>query len=114
MLTHTILAAVEPGRLAKAAQGYASGAYTITLTGQSETELRGFVTNGDGTRYGVVLAPQRAFCSCPDAMFRHTVCKHAVALALHAIRTPKEEAQADERPVNLGLGKVRPGWQACA
>src|SRR5215510_174803 len=83
MLTHTILATVEKGRLAKAAQGYASSAYAITVTGQSEAEVSGFVANGDGKEYGVVLTAARTFCSCPDSMFRHTVCKHAVVLALH-------------------------------
>src|SRR5215831_12407722 len=114
MLTHSILATVETGRLAKAVEGYTAGAYAVTLAAQSEAEIRGFVANGDGKKYGVVLTEARAFCSCPDSMFRPTVCKHAVVLALHVIRAPKEEAQAEERPVNLKLGKVRPGWQACA
>lgn len=41
------------------------------------------------------------------------MCKHAVALALHVIRTPKAEAQ-EERPYNLKLTKTRPGWVASA
>src|SRR5262245_52230246 len=110
MVTQTVLATVEKGRLAKAAEGYATGAYSVTLAAQSAEEIRGFVANGDGTQYGVVLTPARAFCSCPDAMFRHTVCKHAVVLALHVIRTPKAEAQAEERPVSLKLGKARAGF----
>jgi uncharacterized Zn finger protein len=110
MVTHTVLATVEPGRLAKAVDGYTAGAYTITVTGQSEAEVSGFVANGDGTQYGVVLTAARAFCSCPDSMFRHTVCKHAVVLALHVIRPPKEEAKEEERPVSLKLGKARPGF----
>jgi hypothetical protein len=87
--------------------------YTITLTGQDETEIAGFVTNGDGLRYGVVLTADRAFCSCPDAMFRHLLCKHAAVLAMHVIRTPQTEATPEERPINLKLGKVKPTWQAC-
>ena len=115
MLTQTILATVEKGRLAKAAEGYASGAYIITVTGQSEAEVSGFVANGDGTQYGVVLTEARAFCSCPDAMFRHTVCKHAVVLALHVIRTPKTEAkEEEEQPVNLNLVKTRRGFAFAA
>src|SRR5215813_14039583 len=112
MLTQTILATVEKGRLAKAAEGYATGAYSVTLASQSDAEIRGFVANGDGTRYGVVLTEDRAFCSRPDSMFRHTTCKHAVVLALHVIRTPKAEAreEAEERPVSLKLGKVRSGF----
>src|SRR5262245_5826918 len=114
MLTQTILAKVEPGRLQKAVDGFVSGAYTITPTAQTETEVRGTVANGDGQQYGVVLTEDRAFCSCKDSMFRHSLCKHAVILALHVIRTPQDEAKQEERPVNLKLGKVRPGWQACA
>src|SRR5437764_1232715 len=108
MVTQAVLATVEKGRLAKAAEGYAAGAYAVTLAAQSQAEIRGFVANGDGKQYGVVLTAARAFCSCPDSMFRHTVCKHAVVLALHAIRTPKAEAK-EERPVGLKLERVRPG-----
>jgi SWIM zinc finger len=38
----------------------------------------------------VVLTGGQAFCSCPDAIYRKSVCKHAVTLALHAIRNPQE------------------------
>jgi hypothetical protein len=55
MLTQSILAKVEPGRLQKAVEGLVSGAYTISVTGQSEAEVSGFVANGDGKQYGVVL-----------------------------------------------------------
>jgi hypothetical protein len=110
MVTQSILATVEKGRLAKAVEGYTAGAYTLTLAAQTAEEIRGFVANGDGKEYGVVLTPERASCSCPDSMFRHTICKHAVVLALHVIRTPKEEAKAEERPVNLKLGRARPGF----
>jgi len=107
-LSAAILATVEPQRLLKATEGFVSGAYTITVTGQREAEVSGFVANGDGQEYGVVLTHGRAFCSCPDSMFRHTTCKHAVILALHVIRTPK--AEAEQRPVSLKLGKARPGF----
>lgn len=114
MVTQTILATVEKGRLQKAVEGLVSGAYAITVASQSEAEIRGFVANGDGKQYGVVLTEGHAFCSCPDAMYRKAVCKQAVVLALHVIRTPKAEAKEEEQPVNLKLTKTRPGWQACA
>ncbi len=94
-----------------------SGAYTIALASQTEAEIRGFVANGDGKEYGVVLTEGQAFCSCPDAMYRKAVCKHATILALHVIRTPKAEAKEEKeevRPVNLKLAKTRPGWVASA
>ena len=117
MVTQTVLARVEPGRLQKAVEGLVSGAYAITVTAQGEAEIRGFVTNGDGKEYGVVLTDGQAFCSCRDAMYRKGICKHAVALALYVIRTPRAEGkpaetgeEPEERPVNLKLGKVRKGF----
>lgn len=112
MVTTTILAKVEAGRLQKAVEGVVSGAYRITVAQQTETEVRGFITNGDGREYGVVLSEGQAFCSCKDAMYRHGICKHAVALALYTIRNPKTEAKEEEtpKPVNLKLAKARPGF----
>src|SRR5262245_48614458 len=121
MLTQSILAKVEPGRLQTAVAGFVSGAYAVTITERSATELSGLVTTGEGPHYGVVLTADRAFCSCPDAMYRKGICKHAVVLALHVLRTPKTEAKVEAevpavetQPYNLKLGKVRPGWMACA
>src|SRR5215471_16330535 len=103
MIATQILAKVDGQRLQKAVEGLVSGSYSITVTEQSETELRGFVANGDGKEYGVVLSEDHAFCSCPDAMYRKGVCKHAVVLALHAIRNPQldEKVEPTEQPVNL-------------
>ena len=96
MLATQILAKVEQGRWQKAVEAWASGAYTITVTRQSETEVRGFVRNGDNVEYGVVLTAGQAFCSCKDAMYRKGVtCKHALALALAVIRTPQAQPQAE-------------------
>lgn len=114
MVTQTILAQVEAGRLLKATEGLVTSAYRITPTAQTDTEIRGVVANGDGQQYGVVLTEGRAFCSCPDSIFRHSICKHAVVLALHVIRAPKTEAAEEPRPVNLKLAKTRPGWSSCA
>jgi len=117
MVTTRVLAQVDPSRLQKAVEGFVVGAYTIVPTAQTEAEICGFVTNGDGKEYGVVLTEAKAFCSCRDAMFRHAVCKHAVLLALHAIRNPQAEAkpvtEAEKEPlapVNVKLAKVRAGW----
>lgn len=110
MIATQILATVDGKRLQKGIEGLLSGAYSIPLTTQSEAEIRGCVANGDGKEYGVTLTAERAFCSCKDSMFRHTVCKHAVCLALHVIRNPKVE----ERTPDLTLAKVRSGWEASA
>jgi hypothetical protein len=37
--------------------------FAVTVTEQRETEVRGFVANGDGKQYGVVLTEEHAFCS---------------------------------------------------
>ena len=56
MVTIHILAKVEAGRLQKAVERLVSGVYTVTITEQSEAEVRGFVANGDGKEYGAVLS----------------------------------------------------------
>ncbi|SRR5713226_7260381 len=113
----TILAKVEAGRLRKAVESLVSGTYAITVTGQGEAEMRGFVANGDGKQYGVVLTEEHAFCSCPDAMYRKAVCKHAVALALYVIRNPRTEQPTapiepaeEPAPYDLKLVKTRKGY----
>lgn len=112
MIAMQILAAVEAGRLQKAVDGLVKGAYAITLASQTEEEIRGFVANGDGKQYGVVLSEGQAFCSCPDAMYRKGICKHAVALALYTIRNPQGKAEPKEeaKPYNLSLAKTRKGF----
>jgi uncharacterized Zn finger protein len=84
---HT-LARVDTERLQRGVEGLASGAYSIAMTRQNEDELSAFVSNGDNKQYSVTLTALRAFCGCGDAMYRGKTCKHAVALALYAIRNP--------------------------
>jgi uncharacterized Zn finger protein len=105
MIATTILARVDNDRLQRGVEGLTAGAYTITLATQTEAEIRGFVANGDGTEYGVVLSEGHAFCSCKDAMYRKGVCKHSVALALYTIRTPKMEVKR-EAPVEATLPPI--------
>jgi hypothetical protein len=74
----------------------------------------------------VTLTQDRVFCSCKDSMFRHTVCKHAVVLALYTIRHPREEkprqvegrigkvTYLEERAPNLRLGKVHKSFSFSA
>jgi uncharacterized Zn finger protein len=119
MIATTILAKVDNERLQRGVEGLASGAYSITLASQTEAEIRGFVANGDGKEYGVVLSEGQAFCSCKDAMYRKGVCKHSVALALYTIRHPKAETKqeepTEERPIVMPkLSKTRPGWAFAA
>ena len=52
---------VDPTRLARAAEGLASNAYTITVAHQDEREIRGLVANGEGGEYGVILSEGQSF-----------------------------------------------------
>src|SRR5215468_7336726 len=113
LLALTVLKTVSPDRLQKATTALVDSSMTILLTRQTEAEIRALVQNGEGKEYGVTLTDGAITCSCRDALYRGVVCKHAVAVALYTIRTPQAETDTEageERPVNLKLAKVRPGW----
>ena len=111
MIPTSILAKVETDRLQRGVEGLTAGAYSITLTRQTESEISAYVANGDGKTYSVTLTEGRSFCGCGDSMFRGKTCKHSVALALYAIRNTsavKDETQTETpKPLNLKLAKVR-------
>jgi predicted nucleic acid-binding Zn finger protein len=108
MVATQILAKVDSERLQRGVEGLTQGDYRIALAQQSEAEIRGFVTNGDKKEYGVVLSEGQAFCSCKDAIYRRGICKHAVVLALYAIRNPQQEGKEEpSRPYDLTLVKQR-------
>jgi uncharacterized Zn finger protein len=93
-------------------EGLTAGAYNSTLMRLTEAEISAYVANGDGKSYSVTLTEGRSFCGCGDSMFRGKTCKHAVALALHVIRTPQVEEKSETpdarpKPFNLKLAKVR-------
>src|SRR5215210_6089650 len=107
MITTHTLARVDNERLQRGVEGLASGAYTITITRSNQDEISAFVGNGDGKDYSVTLTAMRSFCGCRDAMFRGKTCKHAVALALYAIRTPALDMQTEAvPPPDFTLAKV--------
>ena len=85
---------VSPDRLQKAVCGLADGSMTITLTRQSESEIRALVKNGEGKEYGVTLTESLSTCSCKDALYRGGICKHGGAVALHVLRTPQPKTEA--------------------
>src|SRR4030095_11444421 len=107
----TVLKTVSSDRLQKATTALMDNSMTITLTRQTEAEIRALVKNGEGKEYGVTITDGASTWSCRDALSGGVVCKHAVAVALYAIRNPQAEAiteAEEERPVNLKLAKVRP------
>jgi hypothetical protein len=78
-----------PDRHKLAVQGLRDGTLTVSLTRQTETEIRALVKNGDGIEYGVTLTEHDAFCSCKDALYRGGVCKHAVATCVFCLQHPQ-------------------------
>ena len=117
-LVLSVLQHVSLDRLQKAVTLLAEGSVTITLTRQTEAEIRALVKNGDGKEYGVTLTETGAFCSCPDALYRGATCKHSTLVVLSVLRIPQAAVEAPEaeepQPVNLKLTKTRPGWVASA
>lgn len=93
-LVLTILRQVSSDRLQRAVCGFTDGSLTVTLTRQSEAEIRALVKNGDGKEYGVTLTESLPTCSCKDALYRGGICKHGVAVALHVLRTPQPKTAA--------------------
>ena len=59
--------------------------YTTTLARSTDTTVAVLVRKDDGKTYGVTFAGQLVVCSCPDAMYRGRVCKHA-RLAVEDLR----------------------------
>ena len=117
-LVLSVLQHVSPDRLQRAVNALADGGMTVTLTRQTETEIRALVQNGEEREYGVTLSETGAFCSCPDALYRGVTCKHATLVALSVLRIPpaaaKEPEAEEPQSVNLKLAKTRPGWVAAA
>ncbi len=113
-LVLALLQQVALEQLHKAVDGLLTNAYTLTVTSHTATELRGFVTNGDGKEYGVVLSDGQSFCSCKDAMYRQTPCKHMAVLALYSLRHGAVREEQEARPRDLKLTKTRRDWSAPA
>jgi predicted nucleic acid-binding Zn finger protein len=86
-----------PERHKLAVQGLRDGSLTITLTRQTDAEIRAIVKNGDGIEYGVTLTEHGTFCSCKDALYRGTTCKHALALAIRQL----QQSEPTETRVHL-------------
>jgi hypothetical protein len=82
----TPLRATTPDRREKAETGLTDGTLTVTLTRQTETEIRALVKNGDGKEYGVTLTEGLTTCSCKDALYRGAICKHALAACFFCLQ----------------------------
>ncbi len=86
----------------------------MTLTRQTEAEIRALVKNGEGKEYGVTLTEAGVFCSCPDALYRGSVCKHATTLALAVLRGESEGGKEHAHD-SLGIaGRHCALWRAAS
>ena len=93
-LVLAVLQHVSTDRLQRAVNALVDGSLTVTLTRQTEAEIRALVKNGEGKEYGVTLAEAGAFCSCSDALYRGVTCKHATIVALSVLRAPQTQEHA--------------------
>ena len=100
-LVLTVLQHVSPDRLQKAVNSLVEGDMTFSITRQTEAEIRALVKNGEAKEYGVTLTEAGVFCSCPDALYRGSVCKHVTTLALAVLRGEVKEAKTT-RTIHLG------------
>src|SRR5436309_10711486 len=89
-----VLQHVSTDRLQRAVNALVDGSLTVTLTRQTEAEIRALVKNGEGKEYGCTLTATGAFCSCPDALWRAVTCKHCTAVALTVLRAPQPQEPA--------------------
>lgn len=58
--------------------------YTVRITRRDSNGAAAYVSRGEDRRYGVQVSLDGLIaCSCPDAMHRGTICKHAWILMKH-------------------------------
>src|SRR5256885_2306388 len=83
-MTHllAILRESTPDRHQKAVRGLADGSLTVTITRQTEAEIRAIVKNGSGTEYRCILSDDHSVCSCGDAFYHGATCKHLLAVCI--------------------------------
>src|SRR5213593_3814712 len=90
-----VLQHVSTDRLQRAVNALAEGSLTVTLTRQTEAEIRALVQNGESSKeYGCAITQAGAFCSCKDALYRGVTCKHCTAVALAVLRAPQPQEPA--------------------
>jgi hypothetical protein len=97
-----------PERHKLAVQGLRDGSLTITLTRQTDAEIRAIVKNGDGIEYGVTITEHGAFCSCKDALYRGVTCKHQLALCVFCLQ--KNETTEDRIHLMWNSGEILCGF----
>ena|SRR2546423_185459 len=117
-MTHllAILRESTPERHQKAVHGLRDGTLTVSLTRQTDAEIRALVRNGDGIEYGVTLTEHGACCSCKDALYRGAICKHALAVCISRLQqnNPAEDRihlMWSDGHILCGATAVKRFWQ---
>src|SRR5262245_51797464 len=103
-LVLSVLQQVPTDRLQRAVNALADGSLTVTVTRQTEAEIRALVKNGEYKEYGVTITDTGVFCSCLDALYRGSTCKHAAVVALSVLRHSPSPTQDTPPPHPLQLG----------
>ena len=116
-MTHplAILRESTPDRHQKAVRGLADGSLTITITRQTEQEIRAIVKNGDGKEYRCILTDSHAVCSCGDAFYRGATCKHLLAVCISQLQQPEQDNRIhlmwDNGHILCGVATAKRFWQ---
>src|SRR4029453_17984531 len=84
------LRSATPERHQQAVRGLRDSTLSITMAFRTEEEIRALVKNGDGHEYGVNLSDRGNFCSCNDALYRGTTCKHQIALCVFVLQQTEQ------------------------
>ncbi len=87
--------------------------YTVQIAKQTETQTTAYVTNGDGKTYGVTMSRDLVCCSCPDAMYRQHVCKHARMVVEHLMSTLRDAIRTQEEAA-VAVEQARAAWSKAA
>src|SRR2546428_9982787 len=95
-LVLTVLQHVSIDRLQRAVTALADGSMTVTLTRQTEAEIRALVKNGEGKEYGCTLTEAGAFCSCSDVLYPGVTCMLAADFSLAVLSAHQPPAPGSQ------------------
>jgi hypothetical protein len=110
------LRSATPERHQQAVRGLRDSTLSITMAFRTEEEVRALVKNGDGHEDGVNLSDRGNFCSCKDALYRGTTCKHQIALCVFILQQNKLAEDKihlmwDNGTILCGATEVKRFWQ---
>jgi hypothetical protein len=91
-----IIEEAEEKRLKRALTGLFNETYRMRNLKQKESEVKAYVSNGDGKDYGVAISESQVLCHCPDYFFTNEgICKHILMLSFALLANDQREWQVD-------------------